>query len=257
MGRDLFVRLRFHTAREGARQTNTRRDTESERASKYHKMMETIMNARNTVVATSARKSALSMQSRRNRGATVRPTTMSNKSFASTCKALRSKFSVLEKAVGVQLFLALPAVAEEAAKEPGKLFDFDVTLPIMAVQFLLLMKFLESSWFNPVGKVLDERDENLRNILSGVQDNSTDVKKYEDEASKLVSDARQEAANMITDAKKSAEAEGTASLDALKAKLDAQYNAAAAKLEQEESEARASLEPEIEKLAKQIVDKVL
>jgi F-type H+-transporting ATPase subunit b len=221
-------------------------------------MKGTMMNARSTVVASSARKSVLSVQSRR--GAAVRPTAMTNKSaksFVSSCKALRSKFSVLEKAVGVQLFLALPAVAEEAAKEPGKLFDFDVTLPIMAVQFLLLMKFLESSWFNPVGKVLDERDENLRNILSGVQDNSTDVKKYEAEASKLVSDARQEAANMITDAKKSAETEGTANLDALKAKLDAQYNAAAAKLQQEEDEARASLEPEIEKLAKQIVDKVL
>ena len=164
---------------------------------------------------------------------------------------------MVEKAVGIQLMLAMPALAEEAAKEPGKLFDFDVTLPIMAVQFLVLMKFLEASWFNPVGKVLDERDENLRSILSGVQDNSSDVKKYEDEASKLVSDARTEAANMITEAKKSAETEGTEKLDALKAKLEAQYNSAMSTLETEEKEARASLEPEIEKLAKQIVEKVL
>merc|ERR1711990_610915 len=98
--------------------------------------------------------------------------------------------------------------------------------------------------------------ENLREKLSKVQDNTGDVQKYEDEASKVVSDARQEAANMIADAKKSAETEGTASLDALKKKFEAQYNAATAALDKEEEDARKALEPEIEKLAKQIVDKV-
>jgi len=177
--------------------------------------------------------------------------------FVNRCKELRQKFNVLEKAVGVQFLLAAPALAEEAAAEPGKLFDFDFTLPIMAAQFLLLMVFLDKTWFSPVGKVLDERDENLREKLSSVQDNSAQLKGYEAEAAKLVADARTEAANMITDAKKSAEADGTAKLDALKAKLEAQYNSAMTTLEAEEKEARSSLEPEIEKLAKQIVDKVI
>merc|ERR1712176_229184 len=140
--------------------------------------------------------------------------------FVNRCKELRQKFNVLEKAVGVQFLLAAPALAEEAAAEPGKLFDFDFTLPIMAAQFLLLMVFLDKTWFSPVGKVLDERDENLREKLSSVQDNS-------------------------------------AKLDALKAKLEAQYNSAMTTLEAEEKEARSSLEPEIENLAKQIVDKVI
>merc|ERR1719379_2736328 len=109
------------------------------------------------------------------------------------------------------------------------------------------MVFLDKTWFSPVGKVLDDRDENLRNILSGVQDNTGDVKKMEDEASKVVADARTEAANLIADAKK---------LAALKKKLDAQYEAASAQLVKEEEDARKALEPEIEKLAKQIVEKV-
>ena len=129
-------------------------------------------------------------------------------------------------------------------------------MPIMAVQFLVLMVFLDKTWFSPVGKVLDDRDENLRNILSGVQDNTGDVKKMEDEASKVVADARTEAANLIADAKKSAETEGTEKLAALKKKLDAQYEAASAQLVKEEEDARKALEPEIEKLAKQIVEKV-
>ncbi|QDZ18305.1 subunit b' of chloroplast F-type H+-transporting ATPase [Chloropicon primus] len=169
---------------------------------------------------------------------------------------VRSKVVLASKTVGVQLMLALPALAEEAEKEPGKLFDFDLTLPIMAAQFLVLMVFLDKTWFSPVGKVLDDRDENLRNILSGVQDNSGDVQKMEDEAAKVVSDARTAAANLIASEKKAAQDAGDEKLASLKKKLDAQYEAASAALVKEEEGARKALEPEIEKLAKQIVEKV-
>merc|ERR1719191_771601 len=162
-----------------------------------------MLNARGRFAASAGGKKA-SVASARRQARVIRTRASVNQAVEKLAKKVGSKLSLAGAAAGAQLLLVLPALAEEAAKEPGKLFDFDVTLPIMAVQFLVLMKFLEASWFNPVGKVLDERDENLRNILSGVQDNSSDVKKYEDEASKLVSDARQEAANMITEAKKSA-----------------------------------------------------
>ena len=59
------------------------------------------------------------------------------------------------------------------------------------------------------------------------------------------------------DAKKEAETEGTEKLNALKKKLDAQYESAMAEIDAEEVQARKDLEPEIEKLAKQIVDKVM
>merc|ERR1719265_2535699 len=58
----------------------------------------------------------------------------------------------------VNLFLVMPAQA-------GKVFDFNATLPVMAAQFLLLMLFLDKTWFGPVGEVLDERDATIRNHL--------------------------------------------------------------------------------------------
>lgn len=58
------------------------------------------------------------------------------------------------------VLLALPAHAEA-----GKIFDFNLTLPIMVGQFLLLMVFLDKFWFGPVGKVLDERDAKIRTLL--------------------------------------------------------------------------------------------
>ena len=214
------------------------------------------MNAASrSVTATSAKKVCLASARRVAATRVVRTSAKATSTFTFG-KDLQNKLALASKTVGAQLLLALPALAEEAEKEPGKLFDFDLTLPIMAVQFLVLMVFLDKTWFSPVGKVLDDRDENLRNILSGVQDNTGDVKKMEDEASKVVADARTEAANLIADAKKSAETEGTEKLAVLKKKLDAQYEAASAQLVKEEEDARKALEPEIEKLAKQIVEKV-
>ena len=62
------------------------------------------------------------------------------------------------------VLVTLPAHADA-----GKIFDFNLTLPIMATQFLLLMVFLEKTWFTPVGKVLDSRDKLLRDQLGSVK----------------------------------------------------------------------------------------
>ena len=84
-----------------------------------------------------------------------------------------------------------------AHAEAGKIFDFNLTLPIMTAQFLLLMVFLEKTWFTPVGKALDDRDASLRAKLASVKDNSGELKALQDEAEKTLRDARQEAAALI------------------------------------------------------------
>jgi hypothetical protein len=83
--------------------------------------------------------------------------------------ALRPAVAV---AVGNAL-LAAPALAE-----PGKIFDFNLTLPLMAGQFLLLMIILDKLVYTPVGKVLDDRDAVLRSKLEAVKDNSGDLLKF-------------------------------------------------------------------------------
>merc|ERR1712153_146177 len=66
---------------------------------------------------------------------------------------------------------ALPSLAGE----PGKIFDFNLTLPIIAAEFLLLMVILDKTVFGPVGKALDDRDALIRSQLEAVGDNSTEV----------------------------------------------------------------------------------
>ena len=67
--------------------------------------------------------------------------------------------------------LANAIMAMPAHAEPGKIFDFNATLPLMAGQFLLLMVFLDKSWFTPVGALLEERDLELRTKLGKFKDN--------------------------------------------------------------------------------------
>lgn len=69
--------------------------------------------------------------------------------------------------------MAAPAMAEA-----GKIFDFNLTLPIMAGQFLLLMIVMDGLVYKPVSKVLDERDADLRKKVEAVKDNSSELAKF-------------------------------------------------------------------------------
>nr|YP_010197991.1 ATP synthase CF0 subunit II [Gracilaria multipartita]UAD86407.1 ATP synthase CF0 subunit II [Gracilaria multipartita] len=48
----------------------------------------------------------------------------------------------------------------------GGLFDFNATLPLMALQFVALTVALNFIFYKPVINVLDERDEYIRNSLT-------------------------------------------------------------------------------------------
>jgi F-type H+-transporting ATPase subunit b len=60
---------------------------------------------------------------------------------------------------------------------PGGLFDLDATLPLVAIQFLLLMVILNLILYNPLLTIMDERKEYILTNLS--------------QASKLLAEANQ------------------------------------------------------------------
>merc|ERR1712205_268225 len=85
--------------------------------------------------------------------------------------------------VVANVLFAMPAHA-------GKVFDFNATLPIMAAQFLILMVFLEKTWFGPVGNILDERDAKIRVRLASAKSGSDDLESLQNEADMLIKEAR-------------------------------------------------------------------
>jgi len=150
------------------------------------------------------------------------------------------------------VMLAMPAMAES-----GKLFDFNATLPIMAAQFLLLMVFLDKAWFTPVGKVLDERDELIRSKLASVKGDTTSLTEMQEEAEKTLREARAAASAAVSDARASTQAEQDEMLASLKKKTDDEVAAAVKELEKERDSAKGSIDSQVDKLAADILGRVL
>lgn len=144
-----------------------------------------------------------------------------------------------------------------ASADTGKIFDFNLTLPIMAGQFLLLMVFLDKTWFSPVGTLLEDRDSQLREKLATVKGNSGEVSNLQEQAEKILSDARAAAQKKVADAKSAVSTEAATELAAAKAKVDAELARALAGLESEKDAALKGLDAQVAKLSDDILARVL
>lgn len=149
----------------------------------------------------------------------------------------------------------LPALAEQMEK--AALFDFNLTLPAIATEFLLLMVALDKLYFTPLGKFMDERDAKIRGELGDVKGASEEVKQLEDQAAAIMKAARAEIAAALNKMKKETTAELEAKLDEGRSRVEAELVEALANLEAQKEEAVKALDAQIASLSDEIVKKVL
>ncbi|KAH0989561.1 hypothetical protein GBA52_001044, partial [Prunus armeniaca] len=121
----------------------------------------------------------------------------SQKLSKSQILSLSSSLSVI---AATSLSWAPPSLAEEIEK--AALFDFDLTLPIQMVQFLLLMVALDKLYYSPLRKFMDERDAAIREKLGSVKDTSEEVKQLEQQGIAIMRAARAEISAALTKMKK-------------------------------------------------------
>jgi F-type H+-transporting ATPase subunit b len=154
--------------------------------------------------------------------------------------------------------MVMPALAEELEKEPkGKIFDFNLTLPIIAVQFLLLMVALDNIWFKPVAKVMDARDENIRAKLMGVRDNSGEIKKMQNEAEAILKAARIETTEALSKTKRETAAMLDEKLQESRARIEKELAQSLANLEEQKEDTLRSLDKQVQTLSEEILSKVI
>lgn len=150
--------------------------------------------------------------------------------------------------------LALQAASTESK---GGLFDFNATLPLMAIQILLLMVVLNAIFYKPVAKILDERDEYIRTNLTQASDMLSRAeaitKKYEQD----LASERRESQIIISSAQK--EAQEIVSLEIKQAQKDTEQlvNEATNQLNLQKDKALTALEGQIAILSDQIKTKLL
>jgi len=128
----------------------------------------------------------------------------------------------------------------------GGLFDFNATLPLMAIQFILLTVVLTFVFYKPVEKLLDEResginknladaseklikadelytqyDEQLKTARSNAQAVIAESEKEaKDIVASEINQARQDAANLIQQTNKDLEAQKSLALQKLETQID-------------------------------------
>lgn len=174
-----------------------------------------------------------------------------SQAFKSLAKSNVGRYAVT---VATSVLLALPALAGE---EKGKIFDFNLTLPIIAIEFLTLMVALDNIWFKPVAAVMDKRDEEIRNKLLGVRDNSGEIKKLQEEAEAIIKAARAETTAALNNTKKETAAALDVKLQESKARIEAELAEALANLEEQKEETMKGLDKQVSALSDEIIRKVI
>ncbi|KAG6510372.1 ATP synthase subunit b', chloroplastic-like [Zingiber officinale] len=149
----------------------------------------------------------------------------------------------------------LPALAEQIEK--AALFDFNLTLPAIAIEFLLLMVALDKIYFTPLGKFMDERDAAIRGKLSDVKDVSAEVKQLEEQAAAVMKAARAEISAALNQMKKETTEELEKKLAEGRKRVEAELAEALQNLERQKDETIKALDSQIAALSDEIVKKVL
>lgn len=139
------------------------------------------------------------------------------------------------------IVLATEAVEKTAE---GGLFDFDATLPVMAIQFLVLAALLNKLFYKPIGQVIDDRSEYIRTNLveakerlQKAEDLATqyeqELRNVRREAQDVIATAQAEAQKVVADEIKSAQAEALAEREKAALEIEAQRESAFKSLEQQ------------------------
>jgi F-type H+-transporting ATPase subunit b len=139
----------------------------------------------------------------------------------------------------------------------GGLFDFNATLPLMALQFILLTLILTFIFYKPVGKVIEERETMISTSLSDASEKLLKADELYSQYDEQLKSARAEAQSIIAESEK--EAKEIVALEISQARQDAvkliqQTNK---ELEAQKSLALQKLETQVDELSDLIKEKLL
>jgi len=146
--------------------------------------------------------------------------------------------------------------AEAAAKEGG-LFDFDATLPLMAVQFLLLVVVLNAVFYKPLTKAIEDRADYIRTTLLQARERIAKAENLAKQYEQELGETRRKSQATIAAAQ--ADAQKIAATKIAEAQQEAQVKRenAAQEIEAQKQEAMQELEQQVEGLSRQILEKLL
>ncbi|MGH8000784.1 MAG: F0F1 ATP synthase subunit B' [Brasilonema sp.] len=137
------------------------------------------------------------------------------------------------------------------------MFDFDATLPLMAVQFLLLAALLNVIFYKPLTKALDDRDNYIRTNNLEARERLAKAERLTKDYEQQLADARRQSQAIVTAAQTDAQKTTAQKIAEAQKEAQAQREQAALEIEQQKQEALRSLEQQVDALSRQILEKLL
>lgn len=147
--------------------------------------------------------------------------------------------------------------AETAAKGEGGLFNIDATLPLMAVQFLILVAVLNALFYKPIGKAIDERDSYIRTTKSEARERLAKAEHLAKQYEQELADTRRQSQAVIAAAQAEAQQIAAQQIAEAQREAQAQREQAQQELDRQKQEALQSLEQQVDSLSRQILEKLL
>ena len=155
------------------------------------------------------------------------------------------------------LIFLLAQEAASASEPEGGLFDFNATLPLMALQILLLMVVLNLVFYTPVAKVLDERDEYIRKNLTEASEALAKAQAITNQYEQDLAQERRESQLIIASAQKEAQEIVAMEINQAQKDTEALVNEATQQLNTQKEKALLALEEQVNTLSEQIKNKLL
>ena len=139
----------------------------------------------------------------------------------------------------------------------GGLFDFNATLPLMAIQFVLLTVVLTFIFYKPITKVIDDRENYINDNLTTASEKLIKANELYNEYGEQLKTARVNAQGIIAQSEK--EAKDVVALEINEARQDAAklIERTNKELETQKSLALQQLETQVDELSQLIKEKLL
>ncbi len=139
----------------------------------------------------------------------------------------------------------------------GGLFDFDATLPLMAVQVVLLTFILNALFFKPVGRVVEEREDYVLSSQSEAKQKLAEVEKLEADLRNQLKEARKSAQKVITEAEEDSDKLYKEALALANSEANASKEKARREIDSQRESALNKLKSDADKLGDLIVQRLL
>nr|YP_007878274.1 ATP synthase CFO B' chain subunit II [Calliarthron tuberculosum]AGA63885.1 ATP synthase CFO B' chain subunit II [Calliarthron tuberculosum] len=153
--------------------------------------------------------------------------------------------------------LLLSVIEDVESSAQGGIFDFNATLPLMMLQFLILMVILNYLFYKPVTNVLDERANYIRNSLTTASAYLLQADELTQKYEEALAESRKEAQSIIRQSQKQAQNIVAFNIKQAQQEAEKLVHEASEQLNIQKEQALKTLEDQVDILSDHIKSKLL